>query len=191
MAVSIAGHLKLGKLIVLYDSNDITLDGSKEQSFNEDIKQKFEAMGWHYEYVADGNDIELVDKAINKAKNVLDKPSIIEIKTIIGFGAENQGTHQVHGAPLGVDGGTKAKQTYNWSYNDFEVPGEVYKHFENTIIKRGTTEYQKWEEKIKLYQEKYPEEYQEFSKFITDKIDIDLTKYYRHTQLVIQMPQKL
>lgn len=174
-AASIAGHLKLGKLIVLYDSNNITLDGSKEQSFNEDIKMKFAAMGWHYEYVEDGNNVDSINSAINNAKNTLDKPSIIEIKTIIGFGALNQGTHKVHGAPLGKEGGIKAKQTYKWNYNEFEVPEEVYADFKNTTIKRGTDKFQEWENNLKLYLEKYPEDYKTLLTYLNGEIDVDLT----------------
>jgi len=175
-AASIAGHLQLGKLIVLYDSNDITLDGEKHLSFSEDIKGKFEAMGWHYELVKDGFDVEAVNNAIEKAKNVTDKPSIIEIKTIIGYGAEKQGTSSVHGAPLGKDGGVVAKKAYNWTYDEFEVPQEVYHHFEETVIKRGNKAYKDWTSNLESYKTKYPELYQEFMQYVNDEIPVDLTE---------------
>ena len=175
-AASIAGHLKLGKLIVLYDSNNITLDGEKKQSFNEDIKHKYEAMGWHYEYVENGNDVKTINLAIRNAKNTLDKPTIIEINTVIGFGASNQGTHKVHGAPLGSEGGQVAKKAYKWIYDEFEVPQEVYEHFKETTIKRGTVEYREWENNLKLYQEMYPEDYKALVKYMANNCDIDLTQ---------------
>lgn len=108
-AASLAGHLKLGKLVLLYDSNDISLDGPTSKAFTEDIKGKFEAYGWQHILVEDGNDLEAIAKAIEEAKAETEKPSIIEVKTIIGFGAEKQGTSAVHGAPLGVDGIAYAK----------------------------------------------------------------------------------
>ncbi|HEY8364690.1 MAG TPA: transketolase [Haloplasmataceae bacterium] len=174
-AISLAGHLKLGKLIVLYDSNNITLDGTLEQSFNENIKQKFEAMGWHYELVENGTDIKAINLALRQAKNILDKPSIIEIKTVIGFGATNQGTNKVHGSPLGTEGGQVAKKAYKWTYDDFEVPQEVYEHFKETTIKRGTVEYREWENNLKLYQERYPEDYELLQQYLNNNINIDLT----------------
>ncbi|MEQ7222107.1 thiamine pyrophosphate-dependent enzyme, partial [Vagococcus fluvialis] len=90
-AVSLAGHLKLDKLIVLYDSNDISLDGPLDKSFSEDVKGRFEATGWQHILVKDGNDLEAISNAIEEAKKETGKPTIIEIKTIIGFGAELQG----------------------------------------------------------------------------------------------------
>ncbi|WP_312712707.1 thiamine pyrophosphate-dependent enzyme, partial [Proteiniclasticum ruminis] len=103
-ASSLAAHLKLGRLILLYDSNDISLDGDLHKSFSESIKERYEAYGWHYLRVDDANNLEAVDEAIKEAKKVEDKPTIIEIKSIIGMGAPNQGTSKVHGAPLGKEG---------------------------------------------------------------------------------------
>ncbi len=173
-AASLAGHLKLGKLVVLYDSNEITLDGNKEDSFNEDIKAKYEAIGWHYERVEDGNDIKNINLAIRNAKNTLDKPSIIEIKTVIGYGATNQGTNKVHGAPLGEESGQAAKKLYKWDYEPFEVPNKVYDHFKETTGKRGTVEYKEWQENLKIYEDKYPNEYKELMKCIKNEISVDL-----------------
>ena len=101
-AVSLAGHLKLGKLVVLYDSNDITLDGELDKSFSEDVKGRFEAYGWHYIRVEDGNNMEEIAKAIEAAKSETSKPSILEVKTTIGYGSPNKGGKSAsHGAPLG------------------------------------------------------------------------------------------
>ena len=111
-AASLAGHLKLGKLIMLYDSNDIQLDGPTDKAFSENIEKRFEAYGWDYAKVEDGNNIQDIHEAIEQAKSVTDKPTIIEVRTEIGFGAENAGTAEVHGAPLGEDGTTFAKASY-------------------------------------------------------------------------------
>ncbi|HEO7570640.1 TPA: transketolase, partial [Streptococcus agalactiae] len=128
-AASLAGHLKLGKLVLLYDSNDISLDGPTSQSFTEDVKGRFESYGWQHILVKDGNDLEAIAAAIEAAKAETDKPTIIEVKTIIGFGAEKQGTSSVHGAPLGAEGITFAKKAYGWEYPDFTVPAEVAARF--------------------------------------------------------------
>ncbi len=176
-AASLAGHLKLGKLVVLYDSNNITLDGEKDQSFNEDIKAKYEAMGWHYELVEDGNDVKAINLAIRNAKNTLDKPSIIEVKTVIGYGARLQGTSKVHGAPLGEESGEATKKFYKWTHEPFEVPEKVYQHFKETTNKRGNVEYREWKHNLKVYEEHYHDEYHDFVKFMNHDIDFDLTKF--------------
>lgn len=111
-AASLAGHLKLGKLVLLYDSNDISLDGPTSKAFTEDVKGKFEAYGWQHLLVEDGNDMEAIEAAIETAKAETNKPSIIEVKTIIGYGAEGQGTSAVHGAPIGQEGIDHAKSVY-------------------------------------------------------------------------------
>ena len=102
-ACSLAGKLQLGKLVVLYDSNDISLDGDLSQAFVENVKDRFEAQGWHYLRVEDGNDLNAISAAIEAAKAHTSQPTIIEIKTVIGFGSKNQGTAKVHGAPLGLE----------------------------------------------------------------------------------------
>lgn len=103
-AASLAGHLKLGKLIVLYDANDISLDGPTSMAFTENVGERFEAYGWQHILVEDGNDLTAIASAIEQAKLITDRPTLIEVKTIIGFGADKQGTSAVHGAPLGVAG---------------------------------------------------------------------------------------
>src|SRR5699024_10075585 len=103
-ASSMAGHLKLDKLIVLYDSNDISLDGPTSKAFTENVGARYEAYGWQHILVKDGTDLAAISKAIDEAKAEKNKPTLIEIKTVIGFGAPNEGTSSVHGAPLGVAG---------------------------------------------------------------------------------------
>ena len=109
-ASSLAGHLSLGKLIVLYDANNVTLDGPLNYSFSEDVKKRYESMNWKVICVQDGNDYEAIAKAIKKAKKEVYKPTLIIVNTIIGFGSQNQGTSKVHGAPLGEEDGQYAKR---------------------------------------------------------------------------------
>ncbi|TLG79895.1 transketolase [Vagococcus zengguangii] len=156
-AISLAGHLKLDKLIVLYDSNDISLDGDLDKSFSEDVKGRFEATGWQHILVKDGNDLDAISKAIDEAKAENTKPTIIEIKTVIGFGAPNAGTNKVHGAPLGADGIATAKAAYGWDYEVFEVPAEAKARFEETLNANGEAAEAKWNELFAAYQTEYPE----------------------------------
>ncbi|HFI0273918.1 TPA: transketolase [Streptococcus suis] len=156
-AASLAGHLKLGKLVLLYDSNDISLDGPTSMAFTEDTKAKFEAYGWQHILVEDGNDMEAIEAAIEAAKAETDKPSIIEVKTIIGYGAEGQGTSAVHGAPIGQEGIDHAKSVYGYDAPAFTVPEEVAERFESGIQARGTQAEAAWNELFVKYQAEYPE----------------------------------
>ncbi|MDF2699253.1 MAG: transketolase [Haloplasmataceae bacterium] len=173
-AASLAGHLKLGKLIVLYDSNEISLDGETSQSFSEKTTKKYEAIGWHVQKVEDGTDVQAINQAINNAKNQLDKPSLIEVRTVIGYGAPNQGTNKVHGAPLGVEGGKAAKTHYEWNHEEFNVPQEVYRHFNDTVINRGTYKHEQFQKSLKQYEVKYPNEYLELMRSLNNKVGVDL-----------------
>ncbi len=155
-AISLAGHLALGKLIVMYDANSITLDGDAEMSTSEDIKKKFEACHWQVIIVEDGMNPSLVAKALKKAKKELFKPSLIIYKTIIGYGSTNQGTSKVHGNPLGKDI-EQTRDFYQWTYDPFVVPNEVYDDFHKKVFLRGKRQYQKWVKMMKAYQTTYPE----------------------------------
>ncbi|SDJ70349.1 transketolase [Alkalibacterium thalassium] len=150
-AASLAGHLKLGKLIMLYDSNNIQLDGPTSKAFTENVGMRFEAYGWEHILVEDGNDLEAIDAAITKAKESTDKPTLIEIKTVIGFGAPNAGTHNVHGAPLGPEGVKAAKKAYGWEGEDFYVPEEVTKRFKEHMIDKGQELEDKWNSLLDEY----------------------------------------
>jgi len=156
-AASLAGHLKLGKLVLLYDSNDISLDGPTSMAFTEDVKAKFEAYGWQHILVKDGNDLEAIAKAIEEAKAETDKPSIIEVKTIIGYGAEGQGTSAVHGAPIGQEGIDHAKSVYGYDAPAFTVPDEVARRFQAGIKFRGEAAENAWQTKFAEYEVAYPE----------------------------------
>ncbi|MEG7333908.1 transketolase [Bacillus sp. 0102A] len=158
-AASLAGHLQLGRLIVLYDSNDISLDGDLDRSFSENAKQRFEAMNWEVLYVEDGNNIEELTAAIEKARQNEKKPTLIEVKTTIGFGSPNRaGTSGVHGAPLGKEESKLTKEAYAWTYEeDFYVPSEVYEHFAKAVKESGEKKEQEWNAQFAKYKEVYPE----------------------------------
>lgn len=158
-SMSLAGHLNLSKLIVLYDSNDICLDGATNTTFSEDIKKRAEALNWNYLRVDDGRDLDQIYEAISKAKGNIQGPTIIEVKTIIGYGSTNQGTNKVHGAPIGKEEFIKAKEIYEWTEDDFNIPDDVYDTFKEGIVKTGEEKNQKWDDLLDKYQEKYPEDY--------------------------------
>ncbi|WP_203362475.1 transketolase [Bacillus sp. REN10] len=158
-AASLAGHLKLGRLVVLYDSNDISLDGDLDKSFSESVKGRFESYGWQYLRVEDGNDMEEVAKAIEAAQKDTDRPSIIEVKTVIGYGSPNKsGKSDVHGAPLGEDERKLTKEAYQWTFEeDFYVPDEVYNRFEEMIVQPGQTKENEWNQLFEQYKNQHPE----------------------------------
>ncbi len=175
-AASFAGHLNLKKLIVLYDSNDIQLDGEVDLSNTENTKMKFEAMNWNYIKVNDGNNIDDINNAINMAKQS-DKPTIIEVKTIIGYGSPDSGTNICHGKPLGKDNTELLKKTLNYNYKEFEVDPRVYENFKNTLVERGKTTHKYWSEMLHAYQMKFPELYKELNKFMYNDFELDYTKF--------------
>ncbi|KIH70973.1 transketolase [Salinicoccus roseus] len=181
-AASLAGHLALDKLIVLYDSNDISLDGDLDKSFSEDIKKRFEGYNWHYIKVADGNDVEAVDKAIEEAKSS-DKPTMIEVKTIIGYGAPNkQGKSDSHGAPLGEEERRAAFEYYGFDPDEtFKVDASVYDRFSETMKERSNGREAEWLKMLEDYRNEYPELYSELDDAINHRLqegyDKDLPIY--------------
>ncbi|MBM2658963.1 transketolase [Staphylococcus pseudoxylosus] len=170
-AASLAGHNQLDKLIVLYDSNDISLDGDLNKAFSEDVKGRFEAYGWKHILVEEGNDLDAIDKAIEEAKSQ-DVPTIIEIKTIIGYGAPNkQASHGVHGAPLGEDERKLALENYGLDPEKrFNVPEEVYEIFQQSMLKRANEKEEAWNKLVEEYSNKYPELAEEFKLAISGKL---------------------
>eukprot|EP01025_Chloroclados_australasicus_P030757 TRINITY_DN3093_c0_g1_i1.p1 TRINITY_DN3093_c0_g1~~TRINITY_DN3093_c0_g1_i1.p1 ORF type:complete len:736 (-),score=69.87 TRINITY_DN3093_c0_g1_i1:361-2517(-) len=162
-SASLAGHWGLGKLIVLYDDNHISIDGSTDLAFTEDVSARFEALGWHVQHVADGNqDLEGIRQAVANAKAVTDKPSMIKVTTLIGYGSPNKAnTHGVHGAPLGEEETTATRKNLNWSYGPFEVPPETTKAMTESCISKGTAAQKQWENNFQKYAQKYPEQYKE------------------------------
>ncbi|MBM7586984.1 transketolase [Bacillus pakistanensis] len=158
-AASLAAHLKLGRLVVLYDSNDISLDGDLDKSFSESIEGRFKSYGWQYIRVEDGNDLDSIAQAIEEAKTDTERPTMIEVKTVIGYGAPNKsGKSDVHGAPLGQDEMKLTKEHYEWTFEqDFHVPTEVQARFKEQIIDAGEMKEQKWKELFAEYKVEFPE----------------------------------
>ena len=175
-AISLAGRLALNKLIVIYDNNDITLDGSLSLSSYDDTKKRFEACGWNV-LTTEGTSVDLMKKMITKAKKSL-KPTLIIAKTTIGKDSVNEGTAKTHGAPLGEADAEQIKVKLGWNYDKFEVPQEVYDHFENTFAKRGNKAFRNWRKNAKVYEFRYPTEWAEFKKAVNaDYTDLDYPEF--------------
>ncbi|MFF2484660.1 transketolase [Paenibacillus sp. NPDC058071] len=172
-AMSMAGHMKLGKLVVLYDSNDISLDGDLNLSFGEHIQKRAESANWQYLRVEDGNDVAAIADAIAAAKQNESQPTLIEVRTIIGYGSKEAGTHKVHGNPLGKDEAKATKEVYGWSYEEeFTVPAEVKSHFEQ-LKQDGTAKEAQWKQLLEAYAASYPAEGKELSQAIEGKVTIE------------------
>ena len=156
-ASSFAAVQKLNKLVVLYDSNDICLDGETKDAFSENVRARYEAYGWNTILVEDGSNVEAVNVAIEQAKKS-DKPTLIEVKTIIGAGSPNrQGTNGVHGAPLGDEETALFRKEIGWENEPFDIPADVYADFKANVADRGENEYTKWEKLYADYKAAYPE----------------------------------
>lgn len=163
-AASLAGHQQLGKLIVLYDSNNISLDGTTKNTFTENEKQRFEAYGWQYLLVNDGNDLNSLDKAIMQAKSNSTQPTIIEVKTVIGYGSPKANTNAVHGAPIGQTDMLETRKFYNWAYEPFVIPNEIYENYKNKIAVPGLEAEKQWLELFKQYSQQFPQKYKTLQK---------------------------
>lgn len=173
-AISLAGHLGLGKLIVLFDSNDIQLDGEVKWAYSEKHKTKFESIGWQYILVEDGTDTIKINQAIKKAKKESNKPTIIEVKTEIGYGTTNARTSKVHGSPIGKNEAEQLRKKFNWTYEPFEVPQDVYAYYRKKVINRGAKAYRQWNKLFDAYQAQYPEDANLFKSFFSEEMQIDL-----------------
>lgn len=179
-AASLAGHLSLGKLIVLYDANKVTLDGPLSMSFSENVKKRYEACNWQVLDVKDGNDINEIHKAIKKGKKEQFKPTLIIVNTVIGFGSANQGTNKVHGAPLGKEDGKNAKLSYSFDHDEFYVPEEVYEDFKKKTIKRGKSKFNKWNKLFNEYKEQYPTEAKQLEDAIAGKYSLNIDELLKN-----------
>jgi transketolase len=159
-AASVAGHLKLNNLLWIYDDNTITIEGHTELAFSEDVATRFEGYGWNALRVDDANDLAAIQRAIDSAKKVADKPSIIVLKSIIGYGAPHKAnTHAAHGAPLGEEEIKLTKKFYGWPEDaKFLVPDEVREHFAAGVGKQGKAARQQWEQKFGEYKKAFPKE---------------------------------
>ena len=170
-AASFAGHQGLGKLIALYDDNHISIDGSTDVAFTEDVSKRFEAYGWHVLHVEDGNtDLEAIAKAIEEAKSVTDKPSMIKVTTTIGYGAPNKAdTAGIHGSALGADEIKLTRENLGWNYEPFEIPEEALNHMRKAV-ERGADYEAEWNKTLANYKSKYAKEGAEFERFISGKL---------------------
>ncbi len=181
-ASSLAAHLKLGKLIVLYDSNDISLDGELSRSFSENVAMRYQAYGWQYLRVEDGNDLAAIEQAIAEARRDLERPTLIEVKTTIGYGSPNKGgTAAAHGAPLGKDEIILTKQAYQWPHDsEFHVPKEV-SAFYKRLADAGKEREAEWQQLFAEYAKAYPELAKQFADAAEGKLpdgwDIELPVY--------------
>ncbi|MCQ3929513.1 MAG: transketolase [Chloroflexi bacterium] len=181
-AASLAGHLKLGKLIMLYDDNHITLAAPADVTFSEDVPKRFEAYGWHTLKVEDGNDLDAIAAALQLAQKVTDKPSLISVRTIIGYGSPKKaGTYHAHGSPLGPDEVKASKENLGWPLEpDFLIPKDVQAHF-LAAIERGKTAEADWQHHFAAYESAYTDLAIQFKRAqagqLPDAWDFDIPKY--------------
>ncbi|AFW96459.1 transketolase [Anabaena sp. 90] len=170
-AASIAGHWGLGKLIALYDDNHISIDGSTDVAFTEDVSKRFESYGWHVIHVKDGNtDLAGIAQAIEAAKAVTDKPTMIKVTTTIGYGSPNkQDTAGIHGAALGPEETIATRKNLGWEYDAFVVPEDALNHTRKAV-ERGAGYESAWNTVYAGYKAKYPQEAAEFDRFISGKL---------------------
>ncbi|MDG4656008.1 transketolase [Ectobacillus antri] len=182
-ASSLAAHLQLGRLVVLYDSNDISLDGDLHRSFSESVEDRYKAYGWQVIRVEDGTDVDTLTKALEEAKSDEKRPTLIEVKTVIGHGSPNKsGKSASHGAPLGAEEIKLTKEAYQWTFEqDFHVPEEVYDHFNQTVKEAGKKKENEWKATFAAYEQSYPELAKELKMAIEGKLpegwDANLPKY--------------
>ena len=167
---SLAGTLGLGKLIVFYDDNLISLDGPTELSFTEDVSKRFEAYHWHVQHVADGNDLVAIEKAIASAKAETTRPSFIRVRTVIGYGSPKAGTNKAHGEALGAEAVKATKKNLGWPEDKtFYVPDEARANWEKAKPK-GKKEHEAWTAKFEQYKKTYPEPAAEFERVVAGKL---------------------
>lgn len=172
-AASIAGHLGLGNIIYLYDDNNITIEGSTDLAFSEDVTKRFEACGWHVSVVEDGNDLAAIEAAISEAQEINDKPSLIRVKTIIGYGLPKQGTNKAHSDAPGEEAVREMKRNLGWDEDaQFFVPDEVYEHFRANAANGAEIEAE-WNYLVETYAAKYADEGKIFKQIINDELPTD------------------
>ena len=180
-AASLAGHLKLGKMIYLYDDNGISLDGPTSEAFTEDVTARFNAYGWHTQTVGNGNDLDAIEAAIRQAQEETGRPSLIAVKTIIGFGSPLEGTSKAHSNPFNPENLHKTKEFFGWKSDEtFYVPAEVGKHLKE-LGHRGAKLQQEWQRKFDAYKKEFEQEadtfHRSFNHELPDKWDADLPAY--------------
>jgi transketolase len=170
-ACSLAGHLGLGKLIALYDDNHISIDGDTSVSFTEDVGKRFEAYGWHVQVVPNGDtDLEAITQAIEAAKAVTDRPSLLKVRTTIGYGSPNKAnTAGIHGSALGGDEITATRKNLGWEHEPFVVPEDALNHFRKAV-ERGAQLEQEWNQRLANYKANYPELAAEFERMTSGRL---------------------
>lgn len=173
-AASLAGHLKLGKLIYLYDDNEVTLSASTQVTFTEDRAVRFESYGWHTISIEDGNDLKAIEEAIDAAQKETERPSLILVRTHIGYGSPNkQDTYEAHGSPLGKEETKLTKENLGWPLEpSFYIPEAVQKHFDE-VVKKGQKLEQEWNQRWKAYEKAFPDLAKELKLIIDQKLPAD------------------
>ena len=178
-AISLAGHQKLNKLILFYDANQVTLDGALDLSFSEQVKARFIASEWNVIEVEDGQDVDAIDAAIKEAKKSKDKPTMILVHTVIGYGSAKQGTSKVHGSPLGEEDGKHAKvDVYGFDHEDFYIPQEIRDLFHETFVKRGQKAYEDYQNNLKTYGKKHSVDLERFEELQNLSVEKYLPKVF-------------
>src|SRR6266704_452671 len=176
-AASLAGHLKLGKLIYLYDDNHVTIEGFTSLAFSEDVPKRFEAYGWHTSTVEDGNDLAAIESAIRDAQSVADRPSLLSVKTTIGYGMPTAGTRKAHSDAPGEDAVRETKKHLGWPEDKFfYVPDEALAHF-RAAIECGAQQEKEWDELVGKYQEKHQELGKLWTKTMSGELPEDWEKH--------------
>lgn len=168
-AAALAGHLKLGKLIGLYDSNHVSLDGPLSLSTTEDTGKRFEAYGWQVLHVQDGNNLDAIEEALKEAKKETDRPSLIEINTTIGYGAPDQGSSKVHGSPIGEEGRAVLAKNLSWERAPFDLPKEAYDLYEE-VAQKGEEREKNWKRLFEAYEKAFPEKARLFQDTFAGKL---------------------
>lgn len=171
-ASSLAGTLGLGKLIVLYDSNSISIEGSTDLAFTEKVRDRYTALGWDTHYVGDGTDLDAIEKALEEARAEIGKPSLIEVRTNIGYGTEKQDSASAHGEPLGSHNLEILRKNLGWELEPFKVPDEVREHMD-ALIERGMKKEKAWNDILHSYSEKYPEKAKELDIWLAGEVPDD------------------
>ncbi len=170
-AASLAGHLGLGKLIYLYDDNEISIDGSTDLAFTEDVGARFAAYDWHVQRVDDGNDLDAIEQALRAAQDETERPSIICVRTHIGYGSPNkQGTAAAHGAPLGPEEVERTKRNLGWPEDEtFHVPDAVYEHMQSAVA-NGADAQAAWQERLDAYRTAHPDQAETFERGLNHEL---------------------
>lgn len=171
-AMSLAGRLKLGKLVVLFDSNDVQLDGPTANAINDDLEMKVKSMNWDYHIVREPNNIACLSRILEETKTS-DKPVFIEVKSIIGFGTQAQGTSATHGAPIGIEETSAMRARMGYAYEPFDIPKDVYEDFNASFGQRGKQAFHNWQKMMEKYKERYLEDYHSLSRIIHKEMHLD------------------